>query len=75
MKPFSGNGDAINRGALTAEEALRLPVTTTITEIDKPGVMKQNLAIAQTFHRMSAAEMQTLRQRLLPYAGDGRFEL
>lgn len=79
MKPLNGHGDAIKQGALTAEEGLRyamsLPVTTTITGIDKPGVLRQNLQIAQSFRPMETAEMQALRDRLRVYAADGRFEL
>ena len=79
MKPLNGHGDAIEKGAITAEEALRyamsLPVTTTITGIDKPEVLQQNLKIAQSFQPMSASEMQALRDRVRIYAADGRFEL
>lgn len=79
MKPLQGHGDAILKGAITAEQALRyamsLPVTTTITGIDKPEVLRQNLKIAQNFQPMSAAEMQTVRDSVKEYAGDGRFEL
>ncbi len=79
MKPLSGHGDAIKHGAVTAEESLRyamsLPVTTTITGIDKPDVLQQNLKVAQNFQPMSPAEMQALRDRVREYSGDGRFEL
>jgi aryl-alcohol dehydrogenase-like predicted oxidoreductase len=79
MKPFSGRGDPLQRGALTAEEALRyamsLPVTTTVTGIDSLDVLRQNLQVAQAFQPMSPAEMQTLRERCRPVAADGRFEL
>jgi len=79
MKPLSGHGDAIKKGAVTAEESLRyamsLPVTTTITGIDKPDILRQNLRIAQSFKPMSAAEMQALRDRVREYASEGRFEL
>jgi aryl-alcohol dehydrogenase-like predicted oxidoreductase len=79
MKPLQGHGDAIQKGAISAEDALRyamsLPVTTTITGIDKPEVLKQNLKIAQGFQPMTAAEMQTVRDRVREYAADGRFEL
>src|SRR6478609_2813431 len=79
MKPLQGHGDAIQKGALTAEEALRyamsLPVTTTITGMEKEDVMRQNLHIAQNFQPMTAAEMQALRDRVKQYAADGRFEL
>jgi uncharacterized protein len=79
MKPLNGHGDAIKQGAVTAEEALRyamsLPVATTITGMEKPEVLWQNLRIAQTFTPMSPAEMQALRDRVRQYAADGRFEL
>jgi aryl-alcohol dehydrogenase-like predicted oxidoreductase len=79
MKPLNGHGDAIKRGVITAEEALRyamsLPVTTTITGIEKPEVLRQNLRAAQTFQPMPSDEMQALRDRVCTYAADGRFEL
>src|SRR5581483_484408 len=62
MKPLQGHGDAIKKGALTIEESLRyamsLPVATTITGIEKPEVLRQNLKIAQNFEPMTPAEMQ-----------------
>jgi aryl-alcohol dehydrogenase-like predicted oxidoreductase len=79
MKPFSGTGDAVKKGVMSAEEALRyamsLPVATTITGMDKPELLEQNLKIAQGFKPMSAAEMDALRNRCRIAAGDGRFEL
>lgn len=79
MKPLNGNGDAIKHGAITAEEALRyamsLPVCTTITGMDQPDVLQQNLRVARNFHPMTAQEMQSLRDRVRAYAADGRFEL
>jgi aryl-alcohol dehydrogenase-like predicted oxidoreductase len=79
MKPLNGTADAIKKGVLTPAEALRyamsLPVTTTITGMDKPEVLQQNLEIARNFQQMTAAEMQALRQRVRDQAADGRFEL
>lgn len=79
MKPLSGHGDAIKKGAVTPDESLRyamsLPVTTTITGIDKPEVLRQNFGIAQNFQALSAAEMQALRDRVKEYAENGHFEL
>jgi aryl-alcohol dehydrogenase-like predicted oxidoreductase len=79
MKPLNGHGDAIIHGDVSAEEALRyamsLPVTTTITGIDKPEVLQQNLRVAQGFQPMTPQEMQALRDRVSRYAADGRFEL
>jgi aryl-alcohol dehydrogenase-like predicted oxidoreductase len=78
MKPLNGHGEPIREGVLTAEEALRyamsLPVTTTITGIDSPEILQQNLQIAQNFVPMSSQEMQALRERCKAYASDGRFE-
>jgi aryl-alcohol dehydrogenase-like predicted oxidoreductase len=79
MKPMQGHGDAIQHGALTAEESLRyamsLPVATTITGMEKSEILEQNLQVAQNFRPMSAAAMQALRDRVKQYAADGRFEL
>jgi aryl-alcohol dehydrogenase-like predicted oxidoreductase len=79
MKPLNGHGDAIKKGAITAEEALRyamsLPVATTITGMDSLDVLHQNLQIAQNFTPMTAAEMSALRERCKPDAADGRYEL
>lgn len=79
MKPMSGHGDPVRAGILTAEEALRyamsLPVATTITGIDTPEVLEQNLRIAQDFQNMAPDEMEQLRARCRPRSADGRFEL
>ena len=79
MKPICGHGDPVKKGVLTGEEALRyamsLPVTTTITGIDKPEALQQALKVAQGFQPMQASEMQVLRERCRNYAADGRFEL
>ncbi|HEY9600108.1 MAG TPA: aldo/keto reductase [Allocoleopsis sp.] len=79
MKSLSGNGEAIKRGIVTAQEALRyamsLPVATTVSGIDSLDVLRQNLAIARGFTPMPAQEMQALRDRCAQYAADGRFEL
>jgi aryl-alcohol dehydrogenase-like predicted oxidoreductase len=79
MKPIGGHGDPITKGLLSAEEALRyamsLPVATTITGMEKPEILMQNLAIAQNFQPMTPQEMQALRDRCKQPAADGRFEL
>jgi uncharacterized protein len=78
MKPFSGKGEALKKGLLTPDEALRyamsLPVVTTITGMDKIDVLHQNLQIAQNIQPMTPEEMEALRQRCRPVAADGRFE-
>jgi uncharacterized protein len=79
MKPLSGHGEPIENGEVSVEEALRyamsLPVTTTISGVDKLEVLQQNVKIARNFQPMSAAEMQALRDRVKLVAGDGRYEL
>jgi len=79
MKPICGHGDPVQKGVLTGEEALRyamsLPVTTTITGIDKAEALQQALKVAQGFAPMPAPAMQALRDRCRKYAADGRFEL
>jgi uncharacterized protein len=79
MKPMSGHGEPIQNGAVTAEELLRyamsLPVAVTITGMEKPDILRQNLRIAQNFTPMPAAEMQALRDRVKAVAVDGHFEL
>lgn len=79
MKPICGHGDPVQKGVFTAEEMLRyamsLPVATTITGISDLAILEQDLKIAQGFTPLSNAEMQSLRLRAKPYAGDGHFEL
>jgi uncharacterized protein len=79
MKSLGGDGQPILHGVVTAEEALRyamsLPVATTISGIDSLAVLRQNLQIARGFKPLSPAEMQALRERCNPAAGDGHLEL
>jgi aryl-alcohol dehydrogenase-like predicted oxidoreductase len=79
MKSMCGNGQPIQKGVLTAEEALRyamsLPVATTVSGIDSLEVLEQNLAVARNFKPMTQEEMQNLRQRCAAAAGDGHLEM
>lgn len=79
MKSFGGSGEIVAKGAATPEEALRyamsLPVATTISGMNNPDILRQNLAIARQFQPYTAAEMQKLRQRCRGDAADGRYEL
>jgi hypothetical protein len=79
MKPIGGKGEPVQSGVFTAEELLRyamsLPVATTISGAADMMILEQNLKIAQNFTPMTAAEMQAIRERAKPYAGDGHFEL
>lgn len=79
MKPLSGHGEPIQNGTVTAEESLRyamsLSVTVTITGMERPEILCQNLSIAQNFKPMSEVEMQALEHRVRSAAADGHFEL
>jgi hypothetical protein len=79
MKPINGHGEAVKKGVLTADEALRyamsLPVATTITGMESLDILRQNLKLAQQFQPMSKDEMRELETRCRPHAADGRFEL
>jgi predicted aldo/keto reductase-like oxidoreductase len=79
MKPICGEGEPARKRAVKATEALRyamsLPVATTITGIDSPGVLRQNVGLARAFQPMSDTEMEGLRRRCASFSGDGRFEL
>jgi aryl-alcohol dehydrogenase-like predicted oxidoreductase len=79
MKPIGGHGEPVQKGALTAKEALSyamsLPVATTISGVEEMHILEQNLEIAQNFTPLKAAEMQALRERCRKYAADGKFEL
>jgi aryl-alcohol dehydrogenase-like predicted oxidoreductase len=79
MKSLGGNGQPVLQGAVTAQEALRyamsLPAATTISGIDSPAVLRQNLGIARGFKPLTAEEMKALRDRCAPAAGDSHLEL
>ncbi|MBV9746829.1 MAG: aldo/keto reductase [Acidobacteriia bacterium] len=79
MKSMGGSGEIVRHGTATAAEALRyamsLPVAVTISGMESPGVLAQNLEIARNFQPMTAAEMQALRDRCRFAASDGRYEL
>lgn len=79
MKSLSGDGRAVKAKIVTAEEALRyamsLPVTTTVSGIESPRVLKQNIAVARGFRPMSERDRERLRRRTAVSASDGRFEL
>jgi len=79
MKPIGGHGEPVQKGVFTAKEllqyAMSLPVATTISGVSEMPILEQNLGIAQGFTPLSTSEMQALRDRAKPYAGDGHFEL
>ena len=79
MKSMGGSGELVANGAVTASDALRyamsLPVAVTISGMESPAVLRQNVEIATGFQPMTASEMQHLRDRCKFNASDGRFEL
>jgi aryl-alcohol dehydrogenase-like predicted oxidoreductase len=79
MKSLGGSGEMVRHGGVTAAEALRyamsLPVSVTISGMESTGVLKQNLEVARGFQALSAAQMQSLRDRCRVDASDGRWEL
>jgi predicted aldo/keto reductase-like oxidoreductase len=78
MKPLTGKAEPLHKNVFSVEEMLRyamsLPVATTITGMEKPDVLRQNLNIAQGFKPMTEGEMEALRKRCAQPAADGRFE-
>ncbi len=79
MKSMGGTAEAIKRKVLSAAEALRyamsLPVATTISGMESPEILQQNLAVARGFKPMTDQQMQALRERCAATAADGRFEV
>jgi aryl-alcohol dehydrogenase-like predicted oxidoreductase len=79
MKSLCGSGEPVQKGAVTAEEALRyamsLPVALTVSGIDSIDVLRQNLGVARGFEPMPPHEMEALRKRVAGYAEDGALEL
>jgi uncharacterized protein len=79
MKPFGGEGEMLDDHAVTPDDALRyamsLPVATTVTGIDAPAILRQDLRIAQGFVPFDQSEMEQLRRRMARRAADGRYEL
>ena len=76
-KPIAG-GALANGRVVKPEEALRycfsLPVSTVFCGMDSVTILRKNLKIAAGFKPFHAGEMDALRQRARPAAGDGRHE-
>ncbi len=79
MKSLGGSGEMIKWGGITVSDALRyamsLPVTTTISGMDSPEVLKQNLKIAKNFSPMQEQDMAEIRKRCRTEAANGHLEL
>ncbi len=79
MKSLNGTADAVKKGVITAEEAIRyamsLPVMTTVSGMDSLAVLRKNIKIARAFVPMTKEEKNAHRQKCAQFAADGRFEL
>jgi predicted aldo/keto reductase-like oxidoreductase len=79
MKSLGGDGAAVRRRVVSAEDALAyvlsLPIATLVSGIDSARVLCQNLAVARGFAAMSGQQRATLRRRVRAAAMDGRYEL
>ena len=76
-KPIAGGALANARG-IKPEESLRycfsLPASTVVCGMDSVAVLRKNLKLTANFKPFHAGEMDALRQRAKPAAGDGRYE-
>ena len=76
-KPIAG-GAIAGAKVLKPEEALRycfsLPVSTVLCGMENSAVLKKNLKLTAGFNPFHAGEMDAMRQKSRPVAGDGRFE-
>jgi predicted aldo/keto reductase-like oxidoreductase len=80
MKSLGGSGEAVRHGVCTAEEGVRYAmsvpgVAVTISGMESLEILHQNLEIARGFQPMKPSEANKLRERVRPYATDGRYEL
>jgi aryl-alcohol dehydrogenase-like predicted oxidoreductase len=79
MKSLNGNADAVKKGVIKPEEAIRyamsLPIAVLVSGIDSLEVLRKNLAIARQFTPMSREERLAFEGQCKRFAMDGRFEL
>ena len=79
MKSLGGTGKIVSEAIVSIDEALRyvlsLPIASLVSGIDSEKVLDQNLKIVRDFKPMTAEEKAAIESKVLPYAGDGRFEL
>ena len=79
MKPICGRAEPIKKGVFTADRNAALRDVASRRHhhhwLLRYGYPQQNLEVAQGFTPLIREEMQALRDRARPYAGDSRFEL
>ena len=77
MKPLAA-GEAVRRGAASAEECLRyamsLPTSVVITGCDSMPIIEQAIRVWQEFKPMTAEEMAALRRRTAAHGTGGSLE-
>ena len=78
MKSLGGTGSIVSKAGVPVDKALgyvlSLPISTLVSGIDSEKVLDQNLKIVREFAGMSAEERESLENRYLQVAGDGRYE-
>jgi aryl-alcohol dehydrogenase-like predicted oxidoreductase len=79
MKSLNGNADAVKKGVVRVEDAIRyamsMPVAVTVSGIDSLERLQENLRIARSFTPMNRAERAEYENHCATFASDGRFEL
>ena len=79
MKSFCGDARGIKAKLVTPADALSytlsLPITTLVSGMESPRVLRQNVKIARGFKPLSRRAMDAIRRQAAPAAADGRFEL
>jgi predicted aldo/keto reductase-like oxidoreductase len=79
MKSLGGSGKIVSEAGVAIEDALRyvlsMPISTLVSGIESPEVLRQNLEIVRNFSPMSPDERTALERDHLRVAGDGRYEL
>ncbi|MHA3774555.1 aldo/keto reductase [Verrucomicrobiota bacterium sgz303538] len=79
MKSLNGNADAVKKGVIQPEVAIRyamsLPVATVVSGIDSLEILRKNLQTAREFTPMTREERLVFEKQCATYAMDGRFEL
>jgi len=82
MKPFNGAGDPFHSGNvnLTPSDALQyamsIPgVTITITGMETPAIVQQNLAIVSNFKPLTPDKMAQIERQVALDSSDGRYEI
>jgi predicted aldo/keto reductase-like oxidoreductase len=79
MKSLGGTAGGVKQNLVTAREllsyAMSLPVATTISGMDSLAVLRANVAVARGFKPLSPPQMDAIRAKCRPAAGDARFEL